>query len=185
VRRAYADAKAAYDRNDPNAAELFDRVLRLLDAVEPSSLATLSDVRTIAIGFRDLSEARLARAAPSPPPAAPRAVSSATNDAPPSSATARVYYAGEPNVVPPVALAQALPAWTPPGATRRQWSWDGALEVLVSETGDVVSARLQSPIYPTYDQQLLQAALSWKYKPALRNGIPVKFMKVVRVRLAN
>jgi hypothetical protein len=185
VRRAYADAKAAYDRNDPNAAEQFDRLLRLLDAVDASSLAALSDVRTIAIGFRDLSRARLTRAAPPPSPPAPHAVSSAINAAASPSASAGVHYAGEQNVVPPVAIVQALPAWTPPGATRRQWMWDGALELLVSETGDVVSARLQSPIYPTYDQQLLQAALSWKYKPALRNGVPVKFMKVVRVRLAN
>src|SRR3954469_14278559 len=54
VQRDYASAKAAFDRNDPAATDLFERVLRLLsdpDATGPAA----ADLRVLAEGFRDLS----------------------------------------------------------------------------------------------------------------------------------
>jgi hypothetical protein len=47
----------------------------------------------------------------------------------------------------------------------------------------VISATLRKPFHPTYDEQLIRAAMSWKYRPARKNGAPVRFQKVISVRL--
>jgi TonB family protein len=56
VQRMYADAKAAFDRHDPSAANTFDRLMVLLDDPDLRD-AQLSDLRAVASGFRDLSKA--------------------------------------------------------------------------------------------------------------------------------
>jgi len=63
VQRAYADAKAAFDRKDADAAARFDRVLELLKDPDVAAEPSLADLSTIATGFRDLS-----KAAAAPPP---------------------------------------------------------------------------------------------------------------------
>jgi TonB family protein len=57
------------------------------------------------------------------------------------------------------------------------------LTVTVDETGSVTSARLSGGILPAYDEELLAAARRWRFKPATRNGAPVKFAKVLEVVL--
>ena len=36
---------------------------------------------------------------------------------------------------------------------------------------------------PIYDNQALVAGRNWRYKPATREGVPVKFRKLVQVRI--
>ena len=52
-----------------------------------------------------------------------------------------------------------------------------------SDIGQVTDARLQSSIHEQYDSELLKMARSWKFKPAMRNGTPVPYVKVVQIRL--
>ena len=49
----------------------------------------------------------------------------------------------------------------------------GTIEVVIDENGSVASAAVTTPVYPSYDQRLLQAARSWRYKPARKGGQPV------------
>jgi TonB family protein len=58
------------------------------------------------------------------------------------------------------------------------------MEVVVDENGSVTSAAITEPVYPSYDQQLLQAAKSWRYRPARRAGQPVKYRRAVSIVLA-
>jgi protein TonB len=69
VLRTYAEAKAAFDRHDPDAAARFDDVIALLDDPDAQTVPAAADLRTVVLGFRDLS--RAAAAAPPPPTAAP------------------------------------------------------------------------------------------------------------------
>jgi TonB family protein len=57
------------------------------------------------------------------------------------------------------------------------------MEVVVDENGIVSNAAIMDSVYPSYDQQLLQAAKGWRYKPALRAGQPVKYRRGVTVVL--
>ena len=202
VQREYTAAKAAFDRQDPESAVLFDRVLKLLEDPLVTPTPALNDLRTVASGFRDLSKARAPKveAAPVPPvvaqiQTAPVAVptpaaesASAAVSAPPAPVRSGpvVYRDGDPDVVPPVVLSQALPQWIVPQGTRPgTWQPEGAVEVTIDESGSVVSAVLRKGFHPNYDPQLIKAALSWKYQPARRAGAPVRFVKLVAVRLGS
>jgi TonB family protein len=61
-------------------------------------------------------------------------------------------------------------------------AWQGLLEVVIAESGEVLSARLLEPFHPAYDEQLLKAARAWKYRPAQKNGMPVRFLKLIGIR---
>jgi hypothetical protein len=181
VQSAYTQAKAAFDRKDPDSAAGFERVLTLLRDPDLSSESDLSDLSVVATAFRDLSAAReLAAAAP---PSAP-APSARDNSSPGESAAGKppeppVYRDGASNLVPPVIISQAMP----PSHLAERRLWTGAMEVLIDETGKVLSARMAMPVQPTYDKQLLQAALNWKYRPATKDGMPARYIKMINVRL--
>jgi hypothetical protein len=184
VQRAYADAKAAFDRQDPQSTTQFERVLTLLNDPDIAVAPTLADLRTVASAFRDLSKARALRPE-SPPAVTAPVVPAGSSDRSPEPVLPIVYREGEPDLVAPEALNQALPRWVlPPGLSRREpREWQGILEVVIDEHGDVISATLRKSFHPAYDAQLVKAAMSWKYRPARKSGEPVRFLKLVNVRL--
>lgn len=182
VQGAYTQAKAAFDRKDPESAAAFERVLTLLRDPDVSSNTDLADLAVVAAAFRDLSAARELAAAAAPPPAP--APSARDNTSPGESAAGNppeppVYREGAANLVPPVIISQTLP----PTHLAERRLWTGAIEVLIDETGKVLSARMAMPVQPTYDRQLLQAALNWKYRPATKDGTPARYIKIINVRL--
>jgi TonB family protein len=194
VQREYAAARAAFDKQDPDAAAKFERVMRLLDDPILTSNPSLTDLRTVASGFRDLSKARgapkvefAAATAPVvvPPPPAQVARDTTTTAAPAAAASGpAVYREGDTDVVAPVVLNQALPQWVVPQGTRPgAWQPEAVLEVAIDEFGNVSNATLRKSFHPSYDPQLVKAAMSWKYEPARRDGMPVRFIKVVAIRL--
>jgi hypothetical protein len=171
VQEAYTHAKAAFDRKDPDATAQFERVLTLLHDPDLTTTPELTDLGVVATAFRDLSTAREAAAKAPPAPALTPVAASAPEPA--------VYREGEPDLVPPVTIAQSIPTAHLP--ERRIWT--GAIEVLIDQTGKVLSARMTTPIYGSYDKQLVQAAMNWKYRPALKAGMPARFLKVVNIRV--
>ena len=50
----------------------------------------------------------------------------------------------------------------------------GSLELLINEEGEVEAATMTASVHPSYDPLALSAAKTWKYQPALRQGVPVK-----------
>ena len=40
---------------------------------------------------------------------------------------------------------------------------------------------MRSPIHPIYDRLLVNDARSWRYAAATRNGIPVRYRKMIEV----
>jgi TonB family protein len=168
VQRMYTDAKAALDRKDRDAAVAkFEAVVQLIDTVGESSVM-LSEIRLLASGFLDLSRA-LAAASPDPPPA---------------SAPARPNRAVKPpDIVPPVAIKQTMPAWLPTDYVSRQAVFSGSVRVAISAQGKVASAEIVRSVHPAYDHLLLQAARSWEYQPARSDGLPVASEQIVQVQL--
>jgi TonB family protein len=181
VQLSYADAKASFDRKDPETATRFDRLLTLLDDPDVRTVPALADLRTVATGFRDLS--RAVTTAPAAVPTVAPTRSSA--QAAPDSTSPGTEHAAGVIVTPPVALVQSLPPWTPIRGSIAQIAreFSGTLDVKIDEHGDVVSATIVKSIHPSYDADLLKAARSWRFKPATRNGVPVPSAKTIEVRL--
>ncbi|HEX6975529.1 MAG TPA: energy transducer TonB [Vicinamibacterales bacterium] len=171
----YATAKAAYERKEYASAEQqFRALLKLLD--DPQMAGRLGDLRTIASGFLDLSAAAAAPPPePKPEPKAAAAVPPPAPVAPPK----EVYSFEDPGVMPPVVVRQDLPR-VPPSVTAQARD-KGMLEVVIDQQGRVSSMNLRRTIHPMYDGMLLNAAQEWRYKPAMLNGQPVKFLKVILI----
>jgi len=185
VQRAYTEAKAAFDRQDPQSATRFERVLTLLNDPAIAAAPVLSDLRAVASAFRDLSKTVAARAESAPPPTAPVAPAASSTRPPAPPASPVVYREGEPDLVPAQALNQTLPRLVlPPRVSAREsQEWQGLLEVVIDESGDVISARLLKSLHPAYDAELVKAARAWKYRPARKNGTAVRSLKLVNVRV--
>jgi hypothetical protein len=173
VQQKYAHAKAAFDKQDYAAAVTeFDQVLQVLgdaDLTDAGGRPPLSDVRTLATGFRDLGVRAsappvVAVAAPAVPAPLPVAVAN------------RIYNGSDAVVSPPVIVRQDLPPFrenTVPGV--------GALEVIINEQGMVESALMRSPVDARYDALVIGATKSWRFKPATVSGMPVKFRKMISI----
>ena len=73
-----------------------------------------------------------------------------------------------------------LPAVPPPGLSPDQV---GTLDLVIDETGRVEQVKLQSPTNRYQDRMLVAHAKSWVFKPALRDGQPVKYRTRVRVTI--
>jgi len=183
VQQRYAFAKASYDKKDYKTAVVaFGQILKLFDDQDLAPAAgkpPLADLRTLSDGFHQLSlQASTPPPAPEPPPAvavaaAPRPVAPAAPEPP------KIYTVADAGIVPPVTVRQELPPFT--GYIDKPVS--GALEVVIDETGRVVSATMRGSLLALYDRQAVAAAQNWRYRPATLNGAPVKFRKFIQVSL--
>ena len=204
VRAMYAKAKADYDKKDMStAASEFDRVIAVVDDMASADDPSAADLKTLASGFRDLAKSAAAPPPPAPAPtpdpattspAAGTAQASATAEAPavpaPTATKAatpndpmHIYGSTDGDVKPPTAIAQNLPAWNPATAGEKRTRFTGVVEVIINEDGSVLSAMMRESVQPAYDALLLKAASAWKYKPATRNGSPVKYRLHLNVQL--
>ena len=191
ARQLYASAKDDYEKkNTVVAAAKFGELLRVLSDPDLMKDPTLSDLRLLAEGFRDISEAAstIATSADTQPRSGSSgAVPVGGGTAP---APGRAIRAAEPAplapvslpVTPPVAINQQMPAWRGDLMNVRS-EFTGAIDLIIDETGHVESASLRKSVHPMYDPLLLEAAKSWTYKPAMRGTQPIKFQKTLVVKL--
>jgi hypothetical protein len=202
ARQSYATAKDAFDRKDMVAATVeFDRAIALLDELVASNDPGAADLRVLAAGFRDLCKstpppapapvvpaAPAAEGPPQPPVAdkdkadAPPAAS-VSQPAPPTLDPSTVYGPQQTDVKPPVTISRDLPAWRPANAIEAKQTLVGVVEVVVAENGAVLSASMLKSILPRYDPLLLQATSSWKFQPATKEGVAVKYRLAMSIQL--
>src|SRR5262245_47550319 len=190
VQRSYAEAKVAFDRKEMEAAAIgFDRVLLLLNDPDLPASPGTADLRMLATGFRDLS-----RVAPAPPPSIPPSAQPAVArgrqgdrvglEAPPSPLRPpRTFGPNDADVTPPVVISQQLPPWRPSKLSATRRDYQGALALVIDERGNVESVTLLTSLQPEYNAVLLKAAREWKFRPATKSGLPVRYRKVVGIRL--
>jgi TonB family protein len=181
IQQQYAMAKAAFDRREwAAAADLFKWVLTALadpDVANEAKQPPLVDLKQLAAGFEELSSKAAAPPPPPPPPApAPVVAAAVVPSIPPPP---RIYSSNDANVMPPVVLNQALPAY--PGQVMIPRS--GRIEVVIDESGAVESAVMTGSVSTAYDRLAIAATKTWKFKPATVDGTPVKFRKIVQVTI--
>jgi outer membrane biosynthesis protein TonB len=87
-------------------------------------------------------------------------------------------------VTPPVDIgSRTLPEWKAPPGAAGQFEYRGVLRLLIDEQGKVEQAALVQKVLDSYDPLLLAAARSWTFRPARRNGQPVRYQKVIGITL--
>ena len=175
IQQHYALAKAAFDRHDsPSARAGFQQVLDLLadpDIASVSNRPPLSELRTLAVGFRDLSTtvARSPAAPPPPADALPVTREPALHPLPKG-----IYGGEDANVVPPVVVRESWAALAEVFAVRV-----GVIAVVIDETGGVEAASMVVAVNAVYDRLALTTAKRWRYRPATLDGVPVRFRRVI------
>lgn len=173
VQQKYAAAKAEYDRkNYPAARSAFAEVVAAMADPDMSAIikdAPFADLRTLAEGFLALS---VSATAPTPLAAHAPMIS-----APRVAVEPKIYSADDARVVAPVAIRQQLP----PFPAQVTIPAPGVIEIIIDETGAVVTALLRVAVSPKYDPQLIEAAKGWRFKPATLQGVPVKYRKMIQV----
>jgi len=92
-------------------------------------------------------------------------------------------YSDVDRIQPPVPLQRDVPRWTPPDAGARQTTHRGHVEIVVDETGAVESVAVAESVHASYDASLVEAARKWRYRPATRNGQPVRYRLLTEVVL--
>ena len=95
----------------------------------------------------------------------------------------RVYSTVDSDVVAPQPINRAMPGWRPPNPLVAQQSFHGVLEVVINEQGLVDRAGMSKASFPSYDAELLSATKTWRFRPATRNGEPVKYRLAFEVAL--
>lgn len=163
ARKVYADAKDAFDAKQADTAQAgFRRTLTVIDSLPESDREKLADLRMLAEGFLDLTNAKPVAPAKPEPPAAEKP-------------------AGD--YVGPVPIREQLPIWTPPDSAAMQMEYVGLLHIVISEEGRVVAATILKTTHPLYDAAVMRAAKEWTYKPATRGGRPISSQKNIQIRL--
>jgi TonB family protein len=178
ARAKYTEAKRAFDSKDARAAaSRFDALVKLIDGAAAGGDTTLAELRLLASGFLDLSQALVAAEV------AAEAAASPPDPTPPAAPAAAEPSGQPPQITRPVAISQEFPPWVPVDAVSRQTEFVGSVRVRILASGAVESAEILQPVHPAYDRALLLAARAWQYEPARQNGVPVPAEHVVEVRL--
>jgi TonB family protein len=83
-------------------------------------------------------------------------------------------------VTPPVVLNQSLPAMTSEFETiAKATNASAVIDIVIDERGDVLAATVRRSLNSTFDDFVLRAARHWKYRPAMKDGIPVRYIKTL------
>jgi hypothetical protein len=87
-----------------------------------------------------------------------------------------VYSAQSAGVSPPIGVNPQLPRQLPPDVDPNQL---GEMELVIALDGNVESAKLVKAPRNVHDSMLLSAAKAWQFRPAMKDGTPVRYRKTV------
>ncbi|MFO7691452.1 MAG: hypothetical protein R6V57_00045 [Vicinamibacterales bacterium] len=119
-------------------------------------------------------------AARKPVPAAPTPAFGMDSMPPPTTPDTTVYSNVDTEVVPPALVRSRLPADPPPGVRADALP---EVEIVVSAAGEVESVKLVTEQAGVLPSMMLSAIKSWRFRPATRDGEPVRYR--LRMRLTN
>jgi tetratricopeptide (TPR) repeat protein len=185
ARDLYKKARASFDADHfSDAVAEFKQLMALMGEEGAGDLGpSVADLRPLSEGFLTLAEAKVAAAIPAAPPVVAAPPPPAAPVVPARTQGPRIYSLMDPDVVGPVDINRQLPAWLPPTQALARNTYRGTLSIVVDERGQVESAVLTQPVTPSYDPDLLAATRYWRFRPATKDGQPVKYQKNVDVVL--
>ena len=202
IRDRYRVAKSALEQKSLAGAEpqLTEARLMIAEAerigVRDDGLADLSvlvdgflqlirsaaDQRPAPVPAAAAPAATVASAAPAEPSPAvgPRAVAPSAAPSPASANAAHIYSVEDEGVAPPVVVEQRMPAMSVEmQAITKASKSTGAIDVVIDETGRVVDATIRQSLNSSFDILIVRSARNWKYRPAMKDGTPVRYRKTL------
>jgi len=189
LQQMYERAKEAYERKAYDEAVAgFGQVLSLLDDPDLAvDAGPRTDMRLVVRAFEDLAKAALAVSpAPlqssSPPSASPGpggVVATDGSSAPRGAGAGPLYDAASKEVAAPVPVRTDVRI--PESLRRGGPSGDVVLEVVVSAAGKVESAIVRQSPNAALGALVARAAMDWRYRPASKAGMPVRYRLMARV----
>ena len=94
----------------------------------------------------------------------------------------QLYDSSAADVVAPVAVQQAMPSIPPGLATMLSTIHrSGILDVFIDQQGTVERAVMRESVHPIFDALVVDAARGWKYRPALKDGAAVRYLKTIAI----
>jgi TonB family protein len=177
ARNLYAAARASYDdrKYEVAAAQLQELLVLISPANVPESAVGLAELRMLSEGFLKLSESMMGPAEPASASGAEASGSSAGPKAP-------VYSVLNRDVIAPVEISRPVPKWEAPRGTPKGL-YQGLVEVVINEKGRIDSAVIRKSVSPSYDADLVHATGEWRFQPATKEGVPVKYRRFYEVIL--
>jgi hypothetical protein len=91
-----------------------------------------------------------------------------------------VYSELDAGVVPPRLLSRGFPSKPPFDVPPNRV---GKLDVIVARNGEVEFLKLYTPLNRYHERIIVPAVKAWRYKPAMKNGKPVRFRLSVTINL--
>jgi len=120
------------------------------------------------------------------PPSAPARQQAAASQTlvpasrPAAAESATAYTIDDEGVTPPITIQQRMPPMPPQlQSIARAVHARGLLDLVIDETGRVVDARIRQSLNASFDPLVLRSARDWKYRPAVKDGVPVRFVKTI------
>jgi hypothetical protein len=192
IRERFQAVRGALNKNDFGSAEPHLAEARLM-ITEAENLGVkdegLADLGVLVDGFlqmiRSTAEERRTSPARTASPPADAAVVAAPPQPEPLPAPAEpgdepIYSVADEGVSPPVALNQHVPSMTQAMLQiTRSLRTSGILEIVIDENGAVVDTIVRRSLTPSFDTLLVRAAHYWKYRPAMKDGVPVRYVKTL------
>ena len=170
ARRMIAEAENldVKDEGLADLAVLVDGLLQLIRSTADDRRT--SPARTVTAGA--------AAAAAVPAPNLQPSLSAAPGDV----SASRVYRVEDTDVVPPVVLDQRLPTMTPAMLLIARGSrTSGIVDVVIDEAGNVLETIVRQSLTEGFDPLLVRASRNWKYRPAMKDGVPVRYVKTILI----
>lgn len=121
--------------------------------------------------------------APELPPAAPvTTAAAAAVVSPPFTPLGIFTYDGrDKDVVPPVPISQDISGWWGARGEPSAGTPLGAVDLVVDESGAVVDVNIHQSVSRFYDTVLLMSAQRWRFRPATKDGRPVKYRRITNI----
>src|SRR5262245_28187203 len=190
IRGRFKAARTAIDQKDYATAEpQLIEALQLITEATKHDIGdeTLNDLSVLVDGFLQLIQttkstrrAVTEAAAPAPTSAAAATPPSSPPIVAPPPAEPRVYTVADEGVTPPVVIDERHPLLTQEmKAIIKAWQMRGVLSVTIDETGRVADATLRPSLNASFDAAILGTVRQWKYVPAKKDGVPVRYLKMV------
>jgi hypothetical protein len=165
---------------DDGLADLSVLVDGFLQLIRSSADQQSAPVPAAAPPAAIVASAAASRPAEPSPPVGPRTFAPAAVPSAAAAIVPHIYSVEDEGVAPPVVVEQRMPAMSVElQAITKASKTTGTIDVVIDEGGRVVDATIRQSLNSSFDILMVRSARTWKYRPAIKDGTPVRYRKTL------